>query len=149
MHSAVSFSKETLETFAAVYPTRTRHPFPSLTTFVAEYEKVNCIYAMLPTIELRSNDRTKPWLIQKNYVHSPPSHAIAIRKGTSQISLREHAYSNTQKPPSQTGKKKRIALLGPITHHDQSSMVSLCLNFRPARSAARKQNWLPYSSISM
>jgi hypothetical protein len=32
-------------------------------------------------------------------------------------------------------------------HH--SSMVSLCLNFRPARSAARKQNWLPYSSNSM
>src|SRR5712671_2300307 len=27
-------------------------------------------------------------------------------------------------------------------------MVSLCLNFRPARSAALKQNWLPYSSIS-
>jgi len=28
-------------------------------------------------------------------------------------------------------------------------MLSLCLNFRPARSADRKQNWLPYSSISI
>src|SRR6267154_6548210 len=34
-----------------------------------------------------------------------------------------------------------------ILYH--SSMVSLCLNFRPARSAARKQNWFPYSSNSM
>lgn len=30
-----------------------------------------------------------------------------------------------------------------------SSIVSLCLNLRLARSAERKQNWLPKRSISM
>lgn len=30
--------------------------------------------------------------------------------------------------------------------HDHSSIVSLCLNFLPARSAARNMNWFPYNS---
>jgi hypothetical protein len=36
-----------------------------------------------------------------------------------------------------------------IAPHLYSSMLSLCLNFRPARSAVLKQNWFPYSSNSI
>ena len=33
--------------------------------------------------------------------------------------------------------------------HDHSSIVSLCLNFLPARSAVRNINWFPYKSSWM